>query len=181
MTTLYGLLIVLALSLSLVAFVATVELFRDLAQLREVTGVIDRSDPVDLGAGAGRRPSEVGLPSSLDAAVDEAALVLSTRCGTCRAIAHSIGPRWPSRIVPVLIEPSAEKVDEFITAYDLPRERVHVDSDQSVIRHLGNLPTPCLVFVGNGIVSHAQSVPSSRQFWILADRLIDGTVAKETG
>ena len=42
------------------------ELFRDVRQLRDAAGILDRPLDVEIGTVAGARPSSVGLPDDLD-------------------------------------------------------------------------------------------------------------------
>jgi hypothetical protein len=53
--------------LALVVFVlcgVVYELFRDVRQLRDVAGILDRPLHVEIGAVAGARPSSYGLPEA---------------------------------------------------------------------------------------------------------------------
>jgi hypothetical protein len=156
-----------ALVLVLVLFTACVEMFRDIEQLRNATGMIDRPTPIDLGPALNRRASEVGLPAHLDGTVESVVVLLSARCGTCRSIAAAVRDRVPGGIYLVLIEPASEFADKFIDEFGLDRSRLFVDSALDVPKLLGEVPTPSAVFISNGRVTRGETVPSSRQFWRL--------------
>ena len=64
----------------LLVIAAQVELFRDVAQLREATGVIDRPLPIDLGPALGSSPSRFACSGRLRAALQSLRRVLRRHC-----------------------------------------------------------------------------------------------------
>jgi hypothetical protein len=160
LATLEGLVIVLLV-------VSQVELFRDIEQLRTATGNIDRPLPVDLGAAHGRAPGDVGLPAELDGELGALVLVLSTRCGTCRSIAETLGGTIPKQVWLLLIGSVPEDSKEFVEVYGFDGPRMVVDTDDRISSALGVMSTPTGIVVENGRLAWAQTVPSTRQLFTL--------------
>ena len=92
--------------LALVVFVlcgVVYELFRDVRQLRDVAGILDRPLEVEIGTVAGTRPSTHGLPQALDSAASALVLFLSDRCGTCRSLAAGLEPQGSVKVPECLV------------------------------------------------------------------------------
>ena len=83
---------VLALFVAIL-FGALVEMFRDVRQMRDALGILDRPLNVDLGHVGGTRPSSHGLPRELDVQQSAIVLFLSERCETCRGVHSRLMPR----------------------------------------------------------------------------------------
>ena len=82
--------------LSLLVFVlfsVLVEVFRDVRQIRDALGILDRPLTIDIGLAAGTPPSSYGLSRQLDDEPFALLLFLSDRCATCRVLAASLGGR----------------------------------------------------------------------------------------
>ncbi len=142
---------------------AQVELFRDMKQVRELTGMIDRPFPLDLGLMQGRSPADLGLPA--DSAL---ILILSDRCGTCRSLAAALDGAVPLRLQIVLSNPGG-RASELPTVWNLG-ERAIEDLDGSIMAALDIKVTPAAISVVGGLMTDAQSVPSARQLHELLDR-----------
>lgn len=142
---------------------AQVELFRDMKQVRELTGMIDRPFPLDLGAMQGRSPADLGLPTK-----NGAILVLSDRCGTCRSLAAALDGAVPQHLQIVLSNPGG-RASELPTVWDLG-DRAIDDTDGSIMAALDIKVTPAAISVFDGVMTEAQSVPSARQLHELLDR-----------
>ncbi len=156
--------IVAVVAFSLVVLLtAQVELFRDMKQVRELTGMIDRPIPLDLGAMQGRSPTELGLK-----AMTGAILVLSDRCGTCRSLAAALDGSVPPHLQIVLSNPGG-RTSELPTVWDLG-DRVIDDTDGSIMTALDIKATPAAISIVDGVMNEAQSVPSVRQLHEFLDR-----------
>ncbi len=93
--------IVAVIAFSLVVLLsAQVELFRDMKQVRELTGMIDRPFPLDLGVMRGHSPADLGLPTKTGAI-----LILSDKCATCRSLAAALDGAVPPHLQIVLSNP----------------------------------------------------------------------------
>lgn len=142
------------------------ELMRDVRQLREAAGILDRPIDVDIGAVAGTRPGPYGLPSELDGATSAIVLFLSERCGTCRSIAAGLERQVPTGLWIVLESPSAKSAAEFVESYGLSRmmeeEKVTVDVEGEIARRIGLDLTPVGFRVDHGKIVSATTVPSKR-------------------
>lgn len=156
---------VLAL-LVLVLFGALLELYRDVRQLRDVAGILDRPLNVDIGSVGGTAPSTHGLPRPLDTAASALVLFLSEKCATCRSIAASLEKPFPSGLWVVLEARSTQSAAEFFESYGITRKtsggRVVVDVEGEIASRIGLDTTPVGFRVENGRLTTATTVPSSR-------------------
>jgi len=152
--------------LTFVLFGVVIELFRDVRQLRDVTGILDRPLEVDVGDVAGTKPSAYGLPSVLDSAAAALVLFLSDRCGTCHALAAGFNRGLPSGVWVVLEAQSPSSTQEFLSAYELTQQstdgRLSVDVAGTIAEKLGLRTTPVGFRVENGRFVRATTVPSTR-------------------
>lgn len=149
--------------LTFVLFGALIELFEQVKQLRRFLDLEDRITPIDIGDRVGELPSEFGLPPDLDTAGSGLVLTLSTKCATCQTLAATLrGGRLPPDTWLVVV-PVIGDGREFIDAYELHGERVLVDEGQRLTRGLGIEVSPSALFVSEGRLAGAQTVPSVRQ------------------
>jgi hypothetical protein len=155
--------------LALIVFVlcgVVYELFRDVRQLRDAAGILDRPLDVDIGAVAGTRPSSLGLPGALDSVPSALVLFLSDRCNTCRAIATGLEGRLPPLLWLVLEAQSADSAARFIDSYEMAPMmcdgRLIVDVDGAIAARIGLDMTPVGFRVRDGLVAEATTVPSKR-------------------
>ncbi|HEX3578249.1 MAG TPA: hypothetical protein VHY33_06765 [Thermoanaerobaculia bacterium] len=156
---------VLALLVALL-FAALVEMYRDVRQLRDAMGILDRPLPVNVTDAVGMRASTYGLPRAIDAADSALVLFLSDRCGTCRQLAHGLTRPLVSGLWLVLEVRSDAGAADFIERYglaDSAREgRIIVDPTTEIARRIGIDTTPVGVRIENGAIAHATTVPSTR-------------------
>lgn len=155
--------------LALVVFVlcgVVYELFRDVRQLRDVAGILDRPLEVEIGTVAGTRPSTHGLPQALDSAASALVLFLSDRCGTCRSLAAGLERHLPPGLWVVLEAQNADSAVKFLESYELTRMtedgRLVVDVAGAIAGRIGLDLTPVGFRVGDGRIVNATTVPSKR-------------------
>jgi hypothetical protein len=155
--------------LALLVFVLlgiVLELLRDVRQLREAVGILDRPVDVDLGDVAGTRPSGYGLPAALDSIGSAIVLFLSDRCGTCHALAAGLRGSLPSGLWVVLEARSSRSTEEFLAKYDLTAAsmngKLSVDVAGEIARRMGLRTTPVGFRVEDGRLVSATTVPSKR-------------------
>jgi hypothetical protein len=152
---------VLALFVAML-FGALVELFRDVRQVRDAVGILDRPLEVDLGHVAGTQPSSHGLPRELDALHSAIVLFLSERCGTCRALAAGLPRPLPNGLWVVIEGRNAASVAWFAEEYGLVDERITIDVEGAIAASMGLNTSPVGFRVDNGAFTTATTVPSSR-------------------
>lgn len=154
--------------LAIVIFVqlgALVELFRQVQQIRTHLDMVDRALPLDLGTRQGAPPSTIGLPVSLDSEQTAMVLFLSNTCATCRSIAAALRGAVPHTLW-VVVEPVFnDDADIFVEEFSLQGERVLIDRDSYIAGQLGLDITPSAIFIQEGRIERAQTVPSSRQLF----------------
>ena len=147
-------------------FGAGIELFRDVHQLREAAGILDRPVDVDIGAAAGTRPSRHGLPAALDAAASAVVLFLSDRCATCNSLAEGLGGAVPPGLCVVLEARSPDSAQEFLGSFGLDPQaegdRLLVDAAGIIAQSLGLRLTPVVFRVEDGLLRGATTAPSRR-------------------
>jgi hypothetical protein len=152
--------------LTFVLFGIVLELYRDVRQLREVNGILDRPLEVELGDVAGTEPSTHGLPKALDSVASAIVLFLSDRCGTCHALAASLGGALPPELWIVLEARSPQAAEEFLASYKLTATttdgRLGVDVAGTIAERIGLRTTPVGFRVQNGVIASATTVPSRR-------------------
>lgn len=156
---------VLAL-LVFVLFAIVIELYRDVRQLREVAGILDRPLEVDLGDVANTEPSSCGLPGALDSAASAIVLFLSDRCGTCQALAAGFRGALPAGLWVVLEAASPRATQEFLESHRLTAAstggRLVVDASGKIAERIGLRTTPVGFRVQDGRLAGATTVPSTR-------------------
>lgn len=145
-----------------VLFGALVELFRDVRQMRDALGILDRPLTVDLGQVAGTRPSVHGLPRDLDGQPAAIVLFLSERCETCRALAAGLTHPLANGLWVVVEARDAASAAWFTEAFGLADERVTVDVDGAIAASMGLNTSPVGFRVEHGVLTSATTVPSSR-------------------
>ena len=156
---------VLAL-LTFVLFGVVIELYRDVRQLREVSGILDRPLEVDVGDVGGTTPSNYGLPEALDSVASAILLFISDRCGTCHALAAGFKGVLPPGLWVVLVARSPESTEEFLASHQLTAMstdgRLAVDVAGKIADRIGLRTTPVGFRVENGRLVSATTVPSTR-------------------
>lgn len=149
-----------------VLFGALVEMFRDVRQMRDAIGILDRPLAVDIGRVAGTPPSVHGLPRALDSAASALVLFLSEQCNTCRSIAAALERPLPQGLWVVVEARNASTAEAFLDAYRLEDQamdgRVLVDVEGTIAARIGLDTSPVGFRVEHGRLTTATTVPSSR-------------------
>jgi len=155
--------------LALVTFAlagVVIELYRDVRQLREINGILDRPLDVELEEVAGTRPSAYGLPKGLDSAASGIVLFLSDRCATCHALAGGFNGALAPGLWVVLEARSPQSAQEFLDRYGFTATsaegRLVVDAAGVVAERIGLRTTPVGFRVQDGRLVSATTVPSRR-------------------
>jgi hypothetical protein len=152
--------------LMFVMFNVLVELFRDVRQMRDALGILDRPLTIDIGSVSGTRPSSYGLPRQLDDERFALLLFLSDKCGTCRVLATAMGGTLPAGLWIVVESATSQAAAEFIEMYrmtlSLGSQRVCVDPAGTIAGRLGLNTTPVGYRIENGVFKDAGTVPSMR-------------------
>ncbi len=147
-------------------FGIVIELYRDVRQLREVAGILDRPLEVALGDVLGTKPSSHGLPGALDSAASAIVLFLSDRCATCHALAAAFGGALPAGLWIVLEAANPAAAEKFLASHGLTAAstegRLCVDAAGSIAERIGLRTTPVGFRVDNGRLAGATTVPSTR-------------------
>lgn len=161
MTTVLVVIVGLVAVLMFVLLGAQMELFEQVKQIRKFLDLEDRVTHLDLEL-VGAKPSQVGLPSVLDEVASGVILLLSNKCATCQTLATTMqGGRIPSNTW-ILVVPVTGDGSDFLGAYDLQGDRVLVDRNELIVGRLGINVTPAAIFVQDGRLLRAQTVPSVR-------------------
>lgn len=144
---------------------AVLELFRDVQQLRDALGILDRPLDVALGEVAGATPSAYGLPTALDEEPFAIVLFLHDSCGTCRTLAAALDGHVPEGLWIVMEARTPESAKAFLTRFGVPWEgspRVIIDSEQQVADRLGLNIASVGLRIQNGTIVSASTIPSTR-------------------
>jgi hypothetical protein len=149
-----------------VLFSVLVELFRDVRQIRDALGILDRPLSIDIDSVTGTPPSSYGLPRQLDDEQSALLLFLSDRCVTCRVLAASLGGTLPAGLWIVVEAATSQAAAEFIEmnrmTLSLGGERVSMDPAGTIAGRLGLNTTPVGYRIENGVFKEAGTVPSMR-------------------
>lgn len=149
-----------------VLFSALVEMYRDLRQVRDALGILDRPLNIDIGAAAGAHPSQFGLPRALDSAGAAIVLFLTERCTTCQAIAASLPHPLSPDLWIVFEARSAQSAEALLERYGLTKlvtdGRVIPDVEGAIGSRLDVRIAPAGFRVENGRFTYATTVPSTR-------------------
>jgi hypothetical protein len=156
--------------LGLLVFVLSgvvIELYRDVRQLRDAAGILDRPLDVDIGDVAGTAPSTHGLPPALDSVASAIVLFLSDRCGTCHALAAGFrSDGLPSGLWLVLEARTPRSAEEFLNSYGFTEAntggRLLVDAAGKLAERIGLRTTPVGFRVRDGRIAGATTIPSRR-------------------
>ncbi|MDI6103372.1 hypothetical protein QLQ12_32660 [Actinoplanes sp. NEAU-A12] len=148
--------------LTLLLLGSQVEMYRTIEQLREFGGLVDRPVPLDLPKN--RTPSKAGLPAELDTTVRAVVLLLSDRCGTCRALAGSLDGAVNEDLY-LIVEPGTgvDGASELALTYRLDPARTVIDETGDISSGVGIRVTPAAIVIENGRMTRASTVPSTRQ------------------
>ena len=168
MVTLALILVAVLAALNFLMFGALVELFKDVRQLRDIVGVLDRPLDLSIGRVAETPPSQYGLPNAIDAEKAALVLFLSDKCSTCRILAASLKQGVPPGLWVVIEAGTRGAAQAFLEAFDLDKKqadgRVLVDVDGAIASRIGLDTTPVGFHVKNGRFVNATTVPSVRYF-----------------
>jgi hypothetical protein len=152
--------------LSLLIFVlfgALLEMYRDIRQLRDAAGILDRPLNVDIRPLEGTRPSEYGLPKALDSVASALLLLLSERCLTCRVIAASLNQSLPLGLWVVAEARNQQLAENFVRVTNLiTHDRVMLDIGGEIAGRMGLNLSPVGFRIVNGRFVSATTVPSTR-------------------
>lgn len=159
-------LVVAALALIvLLLFGATIELHRQILQLRQYVGFVDETRSISINSDVA--PDDLPLPALTDLANDERAvvLVLSNGCTTCNDIAANLDMSGMPQRLAVLIEAgTAADAAYWLEAHELTFSRQMVYDDFGLIaQRVGVSVTPAAIKIEGGIILGAITVPSARQ------------------
>ncbi len=148
-----------------VLFNVLLELFRDVRQIRDALGILDRPLTVDIKSVGGTAPSRYGLPRQLDDDESSLLLFLSDKCATCRVLAASLGGTLPAGLWIVVEAATRQAATEFVETYGMtPRlqDRVILDPSGAIAGQLDLNMTPVAYRIERGIFKDATTVPSLR-------------------
>lgn len=149
-----------------VLFGALIEMYRDIRQLREAAGILDRPLNIDIKSIEGTQPSEYGLPKTLDSAASALLLFLSERCLTCRILAKSLNDSLPSGLWVVAEARNRESADAFVRVTNLiTHERVLLDVGGEIAGRMSLNISPVGFRIENGRFVSATTVPSTRYLY----------------
>jgi hypothetical protein len=147
-------------------FGALLEMYKDVRQLRDAVGILDRPLTVDIGRVAGTTPSSYGLPQAIDAAPSAIVLFLSERCATCHSLARGLLRPLPGGLWVVVEARDHSSAASFLDSSGLSgtslSEQVVVDVAGEIARRIGLNTTPVGFRVERGLLTQATTVPSSR-------------------
>ena len=166
--------------LILLLFGATMELHRQVLQLRMYIGFVDTTQPVPFNDDF-VAPEDLfrAAPASPNPDAHRALLVLSDGCVTCSDVARRLPAKLPANLSILLLSHSEEDAATWLLSYGHTLgPQIRSDVDRSVSTDLGIAATPVFVrFAGRRPVA-ATTLPSGRQFekelrWLARNGRVD--------
>ena len=150
-----------ALAVAVVTCAAVVELFRDLEQVRQLSGYVDTPGEVELPSAVGRSLPALGFPDTW-ADHEGLVVVLSPTCAMCYALGEHLA-RDPEDAARVLFTNGSRRdLDRFCAETGLAPDGVLFDDGGRVADTLGLRLSPAALVVEGGLLTRAASVPSPR-------------------
>ena len=146
-------------------------MFEGLAIVRNFGGLGEDPNRIELTRPVvGTRPSDSGLPSSLDEG-SWVLLFLSPSCPACFQLANALVGVIDDRLRIVVTGVEAASLHEWLADVRLPREKCIVDDTLSIADKVGINGTPVAVVVEHGLFARAMTVPSKRGLDTLIGKL----------
>jgi hypothetical protein len=156
----------------LLMFGALVELHRQVAQLRQSAGLVDRVRPVDFHEAASLSSLPIPGVERAEGSTRSVILILSESCITCAEIASDIGPKEPGRLITLVEGRSAASATAWMSQVGLQHSATVIyDEHGHIAQALGVTVTPAAVKFEGPAPLEATTVPSSRQLAKLRDWL----------
>ncbi|MFJ2029146.1 hypothetical protein [Streptosporangium sp. NPDC087985] len=180
MTTVLLIVICLMAVVLFIQIGAQVELFEQVKQIRGYLDMEDKPTPVELGTLEGQRPSDFGLPASLDESDRAVVLFVSNKCETCRNLASALRGGAVPPSMWVVVVPVSGDGNEFIAEFQLYNERVILDEGERIVGSLGLDLTPVALHIAEGQLTRAHTVPTVRQMYAAAPIAYKHTLAKKS-
>lgn len=152
--------------LTALMFGALVEMYRQLAQLRADSGLLDVPIAIDARPAAALPAEQLGfrVPSEPTNETDRhAILFLSDSCSTCASVARGVPFKFTHRLT-ILVEARDEtSAAEWMATNGLTElPQAHYDRDRVIADGLGVDVIPSVVLFENGESVGAHTVPSPR-------------------
>lgn len=163
--------------LLLLLFGATVELHRQVLQLRHHAGMVDNARPVEFDAGVLATTLPVPAAHRVDDDSRLVLLILSDGCTTCFDIAQHLATTKPDRVLALIEGHTLEDALLFLHRFGLDLgDDIAYDEAGQTAKRLGIIVTPAAVkFEGRTPIA-ATTVPSARQLDRLAEWAREPTV-----
>jgi uncharacterized protein YjeT (DUF2065 family) len=149
----------IALLVSVVTALSLVEVFEGLKQVRELTGLNDASEPVDIAKAFGTPPVAHGISFGYPTGI---LLFVSPKCASCHALAATFAKNPPARTHVVIT--AGQDGGTWADEYKLSSTSYTIDRDQSIADRVGITATPVAVLVHEGLITRAATAPSRRAF-----------------
>lgn len=171
----------LAAVAALLAVTALLELFENVKQLREFTGLSDRPVEFDVSSLMFKSPSSFALPDRLDRG-SGIVLFVSASCRACHtlvsylATTYTSDETWPTPLTVIVTNTEHALAAEWFAEAGLSWNSFRLfDENSKIAKALGIDATPVALFVEGGQIERGVGVPSAR--W-LASMLPEGRVFK---
>lgn len=178
MTVVALLIAVVAVFVSAVTAAALIELYANVKQIRDSTGLSDEPIEFEITDIEDQQPSSFGLPAIFDTA-SLTLLFMSPKCVSCDALAAEIGSVVPDGIQIVVTATDYEQAIDWLGSFNVPVDDAIIDADRSIADGLGLHATPAAVVLDKGRVARALTVPSPR--WLQSLRPSDAIRLRRKG
>lgn len=161
-----------AVLISLVTAAALVEANDALAILRDMNGLNDELQPVEMTDLLNTAPGHYGLPRFLNDG-SWVILFLSPTCAACHHLAKGLKGNIPELLHVVVTNASAELARSWLSRYGLLADLCTIDDERTIADGMGIATSPLALVVQEGGFARAMVVPSGRALTALLDELTD--------
>jgi hypothetical protein len=158
---------------------ALVEVFQQLEQVRTTIKLDDKPIPLELRSG-GTSVTDLGLPPVLAEIPEMILIFLSSKCVTCKSIAHAFRGGAPERVW-FILETDADGRKELSAALSTTESRIVWDKTGQIAKVAGIDITPSVVTLSYGAIVRAYAVSSAHQVFALIPTVLPAAILQGNG
>jgi hypothetical protein len=158
---------------------ALIEVFQQLEQVRTTIKLDDKPIPLELRSG-GTSVTDLGLPSALVDIPEMILIFLSSKCVTCKSIAHAFRGGAPERVW-FILETDEDGRKELSDVLSATESRIVWDKSGEIATVAGIDITPSVLTLSYGTIVRAYAVSSAHQVFALIPTVLPAAILQANG